>query len=80
MGQPGRFTADEPAYREAIGRLVYDAPLSAVRCPLSAVRRARGRLRHLPGQRPDSRTEPLPWRLPYRMNRWIEEEVAIAIR
>ncbi|MGX1855466.1 hypothetical protein [Streptomyces sp. NPDC055299] len=37
MGQPGRFTADEPAYREAIGRLVYDAPLSAVRCPLSAV-------------------------------------------
>ncbi|WP_329153949.1 DUF5825 family protein [Streptomyces sp. NBC_01456] len=67
-GDLRRFTADEPAYREAIGRLAYGAPLSAVPESITA---------DFLAERLIARTGPLVWWLPYRVNRWIQEAMAI---
>lgn len=67
-GDLRRFTADEPAYREAIDKLAYGAPLSAVPEAITA---------DFLAERLIARTGPLLWWLPYRVNRWIQEAMAI---
>ncbi|WP_260634687.1 DUF5825 family protein [Streptomyces angustmyceticus] len=67
-GNLRRFTADEPAYRTAITQLSYGAPLSAVPEAIAA---------DFLEERLVSRTGPLLWWLPYRVNRWIQEAMAI---
>ncbi|GAB7029160.1 DUF5825 family protein [Streptomyces sp. NPDC021749] len=67
-GELRRFTADEPAYREAIARLSYGAPLSAVPEAIAT---------DFLTERLVSRTGPYLWWLPYRVNRWIQEAMAI---
>ncbi|MFD8543007.1 DUF5825 family protein [Streptomyces sp. NPDC059649] len=67
-GDLRRFTADEPAYREAIARLSYGAPRSAVPESIATDFLAERLVR---------RTGPLLWWLPYRVNRWIQEAMAI---
>ncbi|MEU8994400.1 DUF5825 family protein [Streptomyces caniferus] len=67
-GNLRRFTADEPDYRKAIGQLSYGAPLSAVPEAVAA---------DFLEERLISRTGPLLWWLPYRVNRWIQEAMVI---
>ncbi|MEU9483391.1 DUF5825 family protein [Streptomyces decoyicus] len=67
-GNLRRFTADEPEYREAIGRLAYGAPLPAVPEAIAA---------DFLEERLVARTGPLLWWLPYRVNRWIQEAMAV---
>ncbi|MFF8314664.1 DUF5825 family protein [Streptomyces lydicus] len=67
-GDLRRFTADEPAYHEAIGLLAYGAPPSAVPEAIAA---------DFLEERLIARTGPLLWWLPYRVHRWIQEAMAI---
>ncbi|MGX1761404.1 DUF5825 family protein [Streptomyces lydicus] len=67
-GHLRRFTTDEPAYREAIGQLSYGAPAAAVPEAIAA---------DFLEERLVARTGPLLWWLPYRVNRWIQEAMAI---
>ncbi|MFF4283770.1 DUF5825 family protein [Streptomyces sp. NPDC001633] len=67
-GDLRRFTADEPAYHEAIARLSYGAPSSAVPEAIAA---------DFLAERLVCRTGPFLWWLPYRVNRWIQEAMAI---
>lgn len=67
-GDLRRFTAEEPAYHRAIARLAYGAPPSAVPEAVAA---------DFLQERLVRRTGPLLWWLPYRVNRWIQEAMAI---
>ncbi|MGW8066273.1 DUF5825 family protein [Streptomyces ziwulingensis] len=67
-GDLRRFTVDEPHYQEAIGRLAYGAPASAV--PPDA-------LADLREERLVLAVGGTEWWLPYRVNRWIQEAMTI---
>ncbi|MFE6821668.1 DUF5825 family protein [Streptomyces sp. NPDC057690] len=67
-GDLRRFTVDEPHYQEAIERLAYGAPASAV--PSDA-------LADLREERLVLAVGDVQWWLPYRVNRWIQEAMTI---
>lgn len=67
-GELRRFTAEEPEYQQAITQLSYGTPLRAVPKAIAA---------DFLEERLVSRTGPLLWWLPYRVNRWIQEAMAI---
>ncbi|GAA5608955.1 hypothetical protein CP981_34320 [Streptomyces platensis] len=67
-GELRRFTAEEPEYQQAIDRLSYGAPLRDVPPAIAA---------DFLAERLVSRTGPLLWWLPYRVNRWIQEAMAV---
>ncbi|WP_405625541.1 DUF5825 family protein [Streptomyces sp. NBC_00016] len=67
-GDLRRFTVDEPHYQEAIERLAYGAPESAV--PPDA-------LADLREERLVLAVGGVQWWLPYRVNRWIQEAMTI---
>ncbi len=67
-GHLARFTADEPHYQQAIERLAYGAP--PAQAPADAVADfTEERLVLILG--------PLAWWLPYRVDRWIQEAMAV---
>ncbi|MGY5134245.1 DUF5825 family protein [Streptomyces nigrescens] len=67
-GELRRFTAEEPEYQQAITQLSYGTPLRAVPKAIAA---------DFLEERLVSRTGPLLWWLPYRVNRWTQEAMAI---
>ncbi|WP_020129142.1 DUF5825 family protein [Streptomyces sp. 303MFCol5.2] len=67
-GDLRRFTVDEPHYQEAIERLAYGAPASAV--PADA-------LADLREERLVLAVGGVQWWLPYRVNRWLQEAMTI---
>ncbi|MFE9401699.1 DUF5825 family protein [Streptomyces sp. NPDC006530] len=67
-GDLRRFTADEPEYRHTIEALAYGAP--AVSVPASV-------LADFTGERLVLEVGELAWWMPYRVNRWIQEAMAI---
>nr|WSX24289.1 DUF5825 family protein [Streptomyces tubercidicus] len=67
-GELRRFTAEEPEYQEAITQLSYGAPLASVPKAIAD---------DFLAERLVSRTGPLLWWLPYRVNRWIQEAMAV---
>ncbi|MFG3281371.1 DUF5825 family protein [Streptomyces sp. NPDC048111] len=67
-GDLRRFTAEEPEYHEAIGALVYGTPADSV---------APAVLADFLEERLVLQVGGLAWWLPYRVNRWIQEAMAI---
>ncbi|MGW3008317.1 DUF5825 family protein [Streptomyces sp. NPDC001219] len=67
-GELRRFTAEEPEYQEAITQLSYGAPLRTVPKAIAT---------DFLTERLVGRTGPLLWWLPYRVNRWIQEAMAV---
>ncbi|MFD7897557.1 DUF5825 family protein [Streptomyces sp. NPDC059743] len=67
-GDLRRFTADEPHYREAIARLAYGGAAASV---------APDALADFHQERLVLQVGELEWWLPYRVNRWVQEAMAI---
>ncbi|MFG2149576.1 DUF5825 family protein [Streptomyces sp. NPDC048696] len=67
-GDLRRFTAEEPEYREVIGALAYGARADSVPDAVLA---------DFVGERLVLEVGDLAWWLPYRVNRWIQEAMAI---
>ena len=67
-GELRRFTADEPEYRTTIERLAYGAPADTVPAAVLDDFRA---------ERLALDIGPLAWWVPYRVNRWLQESMAI---
>ncbi|MFE4862168.1 DUF5825 family protein [Streptomyces sp. NPDC056670] len=67
-GDLRRFTAEEPEYRQTIGALAYGAPSASVPAAVLA---------DFLGERLVLEVGELAWWMPYRVNRWIQEAMAI---
>ncbi|WP_420037586.1 DUF5825 family protein [Streptomyces sp. cg28] len=67
-GELRRFTADEPGYDTAIGDLDYGALRSAVPAPILEEFRAEQLILE---------TGAFAWWVPYRVNRWLQQSIAI---